>query len=130
MNTLHGKDCGNLGDPFMQQRNWASNDVSLGFASGETWDYKPMTYRLCAANVSKKKRQELNSSLRCPHQQEMPYLRGGPILVRRWRAERSVLLFSMLGGGGRTYACDSRVLVPRQKDYNFRTSRSFFNARE
>lgn len=65
MNTLHGKDCGNLGDPFMQQRNRASNDVSLGFGSGETRDYESVTYRLCAANVSKKKktRPQLISSL-------------------------------------------------------------------
>jgi hypothetical protein len=49
----------------MQQRNRASNDVSLGFGSGETRDYESVTYRLCAANVSKKKktRTQLISSL-------------------------------------------------------------------
>ncbi len=65
--------------------------------------------------TQRKKRQELNSSLRCPLQQEIPYLLGGPTLVRRWRAERWVLLFSMLAAGGRTYACVSRVLIPRQQ---------------
>jgi hypothetical protein len=112
----------------MQQRNWASNDASLGFGSGETWDCKSVTYRLCAANDSKKKktRTQLISSLPPSTRNTVPSRwsdTGSKVACR----EMSIIVLHASCGGQDLCL---RFKGPYSKTTTSATSRSFFNARE
>jgi hypothetical protein len=115
----------------VQQRNRASNDVSLGSGSGETWDYKSVTYRLCAANVSKKKktRPQLISSLPPSTRNTVPARwsdTGSKVACR----EISIIVLHASCGGARLMLAFQASLFQDNKSTTSATSRSFFNARE